>query len=633
MPGPDSTPKRPAPRIPASGPMRALWAAIRPERRNYVAAVVLGALASFLEVVSIGLFGVLLEVTEAGTFGRLGPFSRVLPLLAGLSPGIQRALLITMILGAIAVRGLAWWGSSTLRERVGTRVHARVRRQVFDRLAHAPLSWLQSRPIGEQDSLILHETERLGSASTGFVQLSVMSTMAVCYLGLLFYMAPVLTAAALVFLALVGWVIRRLRRPIEYHAKRMREEGKRVAGSIHETLSGLHLLKLAGRTDAAVERFDVGNRGMLEAAWKQRRALEVIAPASELFGAVVVLAILWLGLTVLPIRGNAGAIQLFPFLLTLYRFLPRFLAIPSARAQLSANLSAIPVLERFLADPAADPPPDGTEDVPAAPHRIEFRGVRFRYTPTGPAVLDGVDLAFEPGRTTALVGPSGAGKSTIVDLLLGVRHPTEGAVVVNGVDLTRLRGEPWRRCVGVVPQEPRLFDWSARDNLRLTAPDADDARILSALDAAAAGFVRALPEGLETKLGERGARLSGGERQRVCVARALLQEPAILVFDEPTSHLDAESERAVTGALVRAAKGRTAIVIAHRLSTVRAADRIVLLGGGRVVEAGSHDELMARQGAYARLVQMGRDDLSDATPPAPPVGAGGAGAAAPSRTG
>lgn len=600
-----------APQSSTPGPILALWHWIVPERRNFAAAVVLGATASFLEVVSIGIFGVLLQVTEAGTFGRLGPFSRVVPLIAGLSPGVQRALLMGMILLAIAVRGLAWWGSSTLRERVGTRVHGRARRLVFERLARAPLSWLQSRPIGEQDSLILHETERLGAATTGFVQLSVMSTMAICYLGLLFYMAPLLTVAALFFMALVGWLIRRLRWPIEFHARRMRDEAKRVSGSIHETLSGLHLLKLAGRTDAAVERFDAGSRGMLEASWKQRRALEAIGPTSELFAAVVVLAILWLGLTVLPIRGGASPIQLFPFLLTLYRFLPRFLAIPSARAQLSANLSSISVLDQFLADPAVAPPKDGTDDVPPPPHRLDFRGVHFRYAPDATDVLDGLDLSFEPGRTTALVGPSGAGKSTIVDLLLGLRRPTAGVVEVNGCDLTRLRGDAWRRRVGVVPQEPRLFDWSARDNLRLTAPEADDARILAALDEAAAGFVRTLPDGLDTKLGERGARLSGGERQRVCVARALLQDPAILVFDEPTSHLDAESERAVTGALVRAAKGRTAIVIAHRLSTVRAADRIVLLGKGRVVEAGSHDELMARGGAYARLVQMGRDDLSD----------------------
>ena len=198
----------------------------------------------------------------------------------------------------------------------------------------------------------------------------------------------------------------------------------------------------------------------------------------------------------------------------------------------------------------------------------------------------------------------------LLDLVLGLRRPTEGRVTLDGADLASYAGDAWRRRVGVVPQEPRLFDRSVRENLRLVAPDADDARLWAALEAAAvADVVRRLPQGLDTRLGEGGARLSGGERQRMCIARALVVDPALLVFDEPTSHLDPDSERAVTAALARAAEGRTLLVIAHRLSTVRNADEIVLLERGRVVERGAHAALVARDGAYARLVRMGLDDL------------------------
>jgi ATP-binding cassette, subfamily B, bacterial len=235
---------------------------------------------------------------------------------------------------------------------------------------------------------------------------------------------------------------------------------------------------------------------------------------------------------------------------------------------------------------------------------IELSRVRFGYHPGGPPLLDGIDLTIRPGEWVAVVGPSGAGKSTLVALLQRFYDPSEGAVRVDGRDIRELKQISLRRHIGVVLQDPLLFNESVLDNIAYGCPDAKFSEIEAAARAANAhGFVSRLPDGYHTVIGERGSRLSVGERQRIAIARTLLKDPPILILDEPTSALDAESEQLVQQALDRVTKGRTTLVIAHRLATVVHADRIVVLRGGRIVEQGSHAELLARGGYYAGLVE------------------------------
>jgi ATP-binding cassette subfamily B protein len=237
--------------------------------------------------------------------------------------------------------------------------------------------------------------------------------------------------------------------------------------------------------------------------------------------------------------------------------------------------------------------------------RVAYESVRFRY-PTRPdvEVLQGIDLVVEPGQVVALVGPSGGGKSTMGAMLSRLYDPSAGRLTLDGVDLRDLDPAWLRRLVGVVSQEPVLFSTSIAENVRYGCPGATGDDVKQALRAAnAEAFVSAFPDGLATKVGERGQQLSGGQKQRIAIARALLKDPRILLLDEATSALDAESEALVQDALTKLMRGRTSVVIAHRLSTVIGADRVVVIDGGQVVETGTHAELMARGGAYARLVE------------------------------
>ncbi|WP_191062318.1 ABC transporter ATP-binding protein, partial [Geminicoccus harenae] len=237
---------------------------------------------------------------------------------------------------------------------------------------------------------------------------------------------------------------------------------------------------------------------------------------------------------------------------------------------------------------------------------VRFEGVGFAY-PSFPdrPVLREFDLDVAPGERVALVGPSGAGKTSVLQLLLRFYEPDAGQILVDGVPLAELDPVAHRRRLGWVPQEPMIFSGTALDNIRYGRPDAALAEVRAAAEAAAAlGFIDALPQGFDTHLGEKGVRLSGGQRQRIAIARALLADPRILLLDEATSALDAENERLVQQALERLMEGRTTLVIAHRLATVLAADRIVVMDGGRIVETGRHQDLVANDGLYGRLAAL-----------------------------
>jgi ATP-binding cassette subfamily B multidrug efflux pump len=405
-----------------------------------------------------------------------------------------------------------------------------------------------------------------------------------------------------------------------------REVRRRVAtvtASLAESISGVRVTKSFSRETENLRRFDALNRDTMEAYVYAGGIFSVFQPLIEVTAAVGVFLVLWVGGQSLlqakaagvSLSGAAAAGpavltpgDLLAFLAYVQRFFDPIRNLSQVyNTMQSAMTGAERIFQILDTEPEVREAPDARE-LPPVRGRVAFEEVRFGYGDV--EVLHGITFVAEPGQTVAIVGPTGAGKSTIINLLSRMYDVTSGRITMDGIDIREVTFQSLRRQIGTVLQDSFLFSGTVRDNIKYGRPDAsDEAMIATARAVNAHEFIRALPEGYDTQVEERGSRLSMGQRQLVSFARALLTDPAILILDEATSSVDAATELIIQEALARLLEGRTAFVIAHRLSTIREADIILVVDGGRIVEQGRHEELLARRGLYTRLHAMQFRDL------------------------
>jgi len=517
------------------------------------------------------------------------------------------------LLFIVVVLALATATRFSLISLLGERVVAAVRTDVHENLLRLEPRFFEENRPSEIASRLTADTTIIetvvGSSVSVALRNSVMGIGGIVYL---FTLAPALTVQLLLVIPFVIVPIvflgRRVRRISRSNQDRIADVGAIAA----ETLGAMKIVQAFGQERREAGRFQVAVANAYGTARRRIlvRAVMTMIVITLVFGSITL--VMWEAAVGVS-QGNVSGGTVAAFVLTGGIVAGAFGALSEVYGELLRGSGAASRLAELLAQVPQIKAPASPARLPEpALGTLAFEDVTFHY-PTRPEVsaLDRFSLTVAPGETLAVVGPSGAGKSTLFNLAQRFYDPGAGIVRVDGVDLRTADPADVRARIALVPQEMVIFAASARDNLRYGLWDAPDERLWEVAEAAnAAEFLRRLPEGLDTFLGEGGARLSGGQRQRIAIARALLRDAPLLLLDEATSALDAESERLVQGSLERLFEGRTTLVIAHRLATVRAADRIVVMDHGRIVEEGSHDVLNARGGLYARLARMQFEGLA-----------------------
>jgi subfamily B ATP-binding cassette protein MsbA len=514
-------------------------------------------------------------------------------------------LLCIIIIVAIFFKNLFLYLSNYILNPIKNKIVNRLRLELYNKILHLPIGFFTEKRKGDLISRITHDVNEVESsvvsALDGWVRdpLTIIINFAV-----LFYISPQLTFFIVLSLPVIAFVIGRITRKLKRQSGEVAMKLGESVSVLDETLSGLRVIKAFNLESLLKNRFFSVNSELLSTKNKMGYRRDMASPLSEFMGVVVFSAILYFGGRLILRKDIALEPSVFlAYLALFYNIISPVKTLSTSFSNMQKGSAAIGRIEEVLRTPiTVDDNPNGKQFI-SFNDRIEFRNVSFAYDEF--VVLDNINLVIEKGKTSALVGSSGAGKSTLADLIPRFHDVTGGELLIDGVNIKNYSLRSLRSLMSIVTQEPILFNDSIAGNILLGKENATEQEIIEAAKVANAhNFIIKKDKAYESNIGDRGTKLSGGERQRLTIARAVVKNPPILILDEATSSLDTESERLVQDAINNMMQNRTSIVIAHRLSTIRHADEIIVLQRGKIVERGNHEQLIAQNGFYKKLVEM-----------------------------
>ena len=520
-------------------------------------------------------------------------------------------LVLPLALFTVSVLKSAFsYGQNYLMNYVGNQVITDIRQELFGKLVRLPVQYHDANTSGRLVSRVINDVTLMANAIAGVLKDVFQQGLTfLAMLGVIFYQNWKLGGMSIIVIPLAVVTMTRMGKRLRALGKSGQEQMGDMASTLQETLSGIRMVKAYGREEAEAERFKESNKAFLSTTMKAIQVSSLGSSHIEVIGVVGVAVIIWYGGS-LVISGDMTPGAFFSFLAAMFMVFTPLRRLSGSNNTIQQALAAAERVFSVIDLETEQETDRGQVVMPPIARSVVYQDVTFLYEGQTVPALSDVDLVIQAGEMVAVVGSSGSGKTTLANLLPRFYTPTAGSVLIDGVDIQSFTLASLRAQIGIVSQEVVLFDDSVFNNIAFGRQHATEEDVVQAAKLAYAHeFIERLPQGYASMVGEKGIKLSGGERQRLAIARAILRDPPLLILDEATSALDTESERVVQLALSNLMAHRTTLVIAHRLSTVQRADRIVVLDRGTIVEMGTHDELLLRGGQYKRLHALQFQDM------------------------